>query len=143
MAVEDGLDPADQLGTPEDREDVVAVLALRLGHEHFEPVVEAEQRLRPVAVVDQPVERREQRHPVGDVAVGRVGVRLPAVGRRAHAEGAEPAFSEPALGLPQRQRLGLWEPPVGEVPQSLSVRPPRHRHLTPQMKRREHQPDVP
>ena len=64
-SVEDGLDAADQLGAAEDRQDVVAVLALRLRHEHLEPVVEAEQRLRAVAIVDQAVERGEERDAVG------------------------------------------------------------------------------
>ena len=43
-----------------DREDVVAVLALRLRDVHLEPVAEPEQLRRALAVVDEAVERREQ-----------------------------------------------------------------------------------
>ena len=49
--------------------------------EHLEAVPEAEERLGPVAVVDQAVEGREQRDPVGDLAAAGVRMRLPALGR--------------------------------------------------------------
>ena len=61
LAVEDGLDPPDDPVAAQDRQDVVAVLALRLRHVHLEPVVEAPERLGAVAVVDEPVERGEER----------------------------------------------------------------------------------
>ena len=44
----------------EDRQDVVAVLPLRLRHVHLEAVVEVEERLGAVAVVDQAVEGGEE-----------------------------------------------------------------------------------
>ena len=83
LPVEARLDATDEAVADEDREDVVAVLALRLRHVHLEAVVEVEERLGAVAVVDEAVERGEERDAVGDRAVGRVRVRLPALPRRA------------------------------------------------------------
>ena len=60
LAVEDRLDPADEAVAVEDREDVVAVLALRRRDVHLEPVEEVPERLGAVAVVDEAVERREE-----------------------------------------------------------------------------------
>src|SRR5438105_15866617 len=51
LAVEARLDAADELVADEDRQDVVAVLALRRRHVHLEPVAEAEERLGAGAVV--------------------------------------------------------------------------------------------
>ena len=65
LAVEARLRAADDLVADEEREHVVAVLALRLRHVHLEAVAEAPERLGAFAVVDQPVERREQRGAVG------------------------------------------------------------------------------
>ena len=66
LAVEARLDAADEAVAGEDRQDVVAVLALRLRHVHLEAVVEVEERLGPVAVVDEAVEGREERDAVGN-----------------------------------------------------------------------------
>ena len=66
----------------QDRQDVVAVLALRGRDVHLEPVEEAPERLRPVAVVDEPVERREEGRARGrhGLVVGiRMGEQLPAL----------------------------------------------------------------
>ena len=65
MPVEARLDASDDAVADEDGQDVVAVLALRLRHVHLEAVVEVEERLGAVAVVDQPVERGEERDAVG------------------------------------------------------------------------------
>ena len=51
------LDAADDTVAFQDREDVVAVLALRLRHVHLEAVEEVPQLVRAGAVVDQLVER--------------------------------------------------------------------------------------
>ena len=102
LAVEERVDAADQLVPVEEREDEVAVLALRLGDVDLEPEAEAEQLLGAVAVVDELVERRQQRRPrlarsalqqlgVGqpvaaqalDLDAGRTGLRGPAPSRRA------------------------------------------------------------
>ena len=69
LPVEERLDPAHQPVADEDREHVVAVLPLRLGNVHLEPVAKVEQRLSTVAIVDQAVERGEERHPLGDWTV--------------------------------------------------------------------------
>ena len=58
--VERRVDATDQRGAVEDREHVVAVLALRLRDVHLEPVAEPEQLRGALSVVDEPVERREQ-----------------------------------------------------------------------------------
>ena len=51
------LDPSDDPVAREQRQDVVPVLALRRGHVHLEPVAEVEQRLGPIAVVHEAIER--------------------------------------------------------------------------------------
>src|SRR6478672_13113007 len=56
LSVEPRLDATDESVPDEDRQDVVAVLALRLWHVHLESVPEVEQLLRAVAIVDQAVE---------------------------------------------------------------------------------------
>ncbi len=141
--VEDRLDPADQLIRAEDRQHVVAVLPPRLRHEHLEPVPETEELLRAVAVVDQPVERGEKRDAIRDVAVVGLGMRLPAVRRRADAERAEAPLREHALGGAQGERLGLRKRSLGEIPEPLPAGAPCDRDLPAQVQRRQHEPDLP
>src|SRR3954469_12669811 len=59
LAVEARLGAPDDLVADEQRQDVVAVLALRLRDIHLQPVAEAPEGLRAVAVLDETVERRE------------------------------------------------------------------------------------
>ena len=61
----------------EHRQDVVAVLPLRGRDVDLELVVEAEQLLRPPAVVDQPVERAEDRGARRERRIECLGVRVP------------------------------------------------------------------
>jgi hypothetical protein len=91
----------DDLVADEEREHVVAVLALRLRDVHLEPVAEVPERLGAVAVVDEAVERREERRAVGHRPVARVGVREPAALLVADAERPEAPLLAPALGLRQ------------------------------------------
>src|SRR5215510_3165577 len=119
--VEARLDTADDAVTGEDREDVVAELALRLRDVHLEPVVEAEQRLGPVAVVDEPVEGGEEgdavRHGIGAY----LGMRLPAAFAEPHSESAEALRGEHSLGVAEGDLLDLRVPAFGEIPQPLSA----------------------
>ena len=69
LAVEAGLRSPDDAVADEERQHVVAVLALRLRHVHLEAVEEVEERVRAVAVVDQAVEGGEKRGAIGDGAV--------------------------------------------------------------------------
>src|SRR5438105_1632527 len=71
-AIEDRIDPPDQLLAVEDRQHVVAVLALRGRDVDLDPVPEPPELLGAVAVVDQPVERREQ----GRATANRAVIRL-------------------------------------------------------------------
>src|SRR2546425_3809745 len=64
LAIEHGIDATHEPVAAEDGQDVVPELPLRLRDVHLEPVVEPEQRLGPVTVVDESVERRQERHPV-------------------------------------------------------------------------------
>ena len=104
--------------------------------------MEPEQRLRPVPIVDQPVEGREERDAVGNGAVERVRMRLPAPGRGAHAEGTKAPLRDRALGVPQRQRAGVREDALAEIPETLPARSPRDCDLPTQVERGEHEPDV-
>src|SRR5207249_6359384 len=76
LAVERRLDAADQPVAAQDRQHVVAVLALRLRHVHLEAVEEVPERLRPATVLDEAVEGGEERDPArGHRAVADVRVR--------------------------------------------------------------------
>ena len=57
------VDPGHQLAVEQEREHVVAVLALRLGHVDLDAVAEAEDPLGAGALPDQRVERAQQRPP--------------------------------------------------------------------------------
>ena len=105
LAVEARFGAADEPVADEQRQHVVAVLALRLRDVHLEPVAEAPQRLGPRAVVDQAVEGREQRRPVRHRLVAHVRVREPLALLEANAERAETARLELALGLAPGQLL--------------------------------------
>src|SRR5262245_21955990 len=126
--VEPRLDPADEPVADEDRQDVVAVLPLRLRHVHLEPVAEVEERFGAVAVVDQPVEGGEERHAIRDGAVHCIRVRLPSIGSEVDTERAEALLGALALGVTQRNPLGLGVPTLAEIPQALSVAAAHDRH---------------
>ena len=91
------LGAAGEAVADQQREHVVAVLALRGRHVHLQPVAEAEERLGPVPVVDQAVEGGEDGDPIEHVAVHRLGMRLEPPCREPDAERAEPALLEPLL----------------------------------------------
>ena len=65
LAVKLRVNPADQLLAVQRRQDVIAVLPLIPGHIHLQLVLKIEEGRRPVAVVNEPVERREQRRASG------------------------------------------------------------------------------
>ena len=94
--VEARLRAADDLVADEERQHVVAVLALRLRDEHLEPVAEVPQRLGAVAVVDEAVEGGEEDGAVGDGAVLGVRMRLPLALDELHALRAKaPLLADP------------------------------------------------
>ncbi len=139
----DRLDAADDPVAVQDRDDVVAVLALRLRHVHLEPVVEAPEELGARAVVDQPVERREERDAVRrDGAVRRVGMHLELAALEPHAERAEAQLVDQRLGLLPRQLLRLRVPALGEVPDALVAAPADDGDLAAHVQHLEHQPDL-
>ena len=71
------VDAADQSVAVQDREDVVAVLSFRNGDVDLDPVAEIPERLGAGTVVDQLVERRQQRGAIRHRAVVRVRVDVP------------------------------------------------------------------
>src|SRR5439155_21176077 len=75
LAIEPRLRAADEPVAGQERQDVVAVLALRRRHVHLQPVAEIEQRLGSIAVVHEAVERRKQRDAVRNWGFAHVGVR--------------------------------------------------------------------
>src|SRR5215467_9903832 len=89
LAVEARFGTPNEAVADEQRQDVVAVLALGLRHVHLEPEAEVEERLGPIPVVDEAIERRKQRRAVRDVSVRDVRMRFPALLRVADAERAE------------------------------------------------------
>jgi len=68
LAVQGGVDPADEAVAVQDGQDVVAVAAGRLGDVDLQAEAEAEQPLGPLAVDDQVVEGRQQGRPWPPVA---------------------------------------------------------------------------
>src|SRR5579859_555795 len=141
--VEDRLDAPHEPVALEDREDVVAVLALRRRDVHLEPVEEIPEGLGPVAVVNQPVERRQERDAVGRRAVLGVGMREEPASVEAHAERAKASFLVQAPRLRQRQRLGLGIPAVGEIPDALLAPPADDGDLAARREALEHQAHLP
>ena len=129
LAVGLGVELPDEPVVVEDRQRVVAPAALVLGFVHLEDELEAEELLSSHPVMDEPVERAEQRRPplqLRQVEVCRVdppGARHPVdlggltgtsgigilarhdgAGGPGDAEGAEPAFVAVRDGLVQRER---------------------------------------
>src|SRR5262249_43606154 len=142
LAVEAGIDPADPRAAAQNGEDVGAVLPLRLGHVHLEPVVEAEQLFGAVAVVDKPVERREEGDTSWNRAVGGIWMRHPFTGLEADAERSEALVGQPPLRLGQRYRLRLGIPTLGEVPETLSPAPADDGDVSAPVEDVEHHADV-
>ena len=81
--------------------------------------MEVPERLRPVAVVDEAVERGEERRAVGYLAVTGGGMGVEAAPLEADAECLEPLLVVGTLGFRERQRLGLGVPALGEVPEPV------------------------
>src|SRR6187455_2919741 len=104
----------------QNREDVVAVLALGLRHVHFEPVEEVPQSLGAVAVVDEAVEGREKRDARPDAAVLGLGVRDEASPLEPDAERTEALLVERSPRIRERYRLRLRVPALREVPEPLA-----------------------
>ena len=77
LAVGGGVDLPDEPVVVEHREGEVAPAAFGRGLVHLEGVLELEQLLRAAPVVDEPVERRQQRRPPLEVAAERGGVDAP------------------------------------------------------------------
>ena len=98
LPVEDRLDAADEPVAVEDGQDVVAVLPLRRRDVHLEPVVEVPERLGAGAVVDEPVERGEERRAGRDRRVLGLRVRDQPAALEPHAERAEALLREQLLG---------------------------------------------
>src|SRR5262249_13635834 len=119
LAVEDGLDPADEPVAVEDGEDVVAVLPLCRGDVHLEPVVEVPERLGAGSVADEPVERREERGAKRHGAVFGRGMNDEPAALELDSERAEALLRDQLLRPRPGDRLGLRIPPLGDVPDTL------------------------
>src|SRR3954464_8726637 len=119
-AIESRLDPPDGPVTAQDRQDVVAVLPLRLRDVHLEPVEEVPERLGTIAVLDEPVERGEERDTAPDGAGVRVRMGDDPVPAELDALRAKPFLLENPPRLGERQRLGLRPDALGEIPQALA-----------------------
>ena len=141
LPVESRFRAADDRVADEERQDVVAELALRLRDEHLEPVVEVPQRLGAVAVIDEAVEGRQEHGAVGHGTVDRVRVRLPLALDEPHALGAEAPLVADPLRHGHRNRLSLRPPARGEVPQALPAAAADDGDLAVMLEGQEHQPD--
>ena len=100
--------------------------------------MKVEQRFRSRPVVDQPVERGEERDALPDVPSVQVRMRVPYAPYEAHARGAKSLLLEESLGLAQRHGLGLRVPAVGEIPEPLAAAPADDRNLRPAVQDLEH-----
>ena len=143
LAVDDRLGPSDEAVADEERQDVVAVLALRRGDVHLEAVEEVPQRLGAVAVVDQAVERREQRRAVGDRSVGGVRVGEQAALLEPDAERAEALLVERTPSLRLGHGVAGRVDPLGEIPEPLPPAPSGDGDLAPEVQDRQHVADAP
>src|SRR5581483_12238202 len=100
---------------------------------------ESPQRLGACAVVDEAVQRREDRGARGHRRVIRVGVRdeLPAL--EPHAERAEALLLADLQRLLQGELLRLGEPALGKIPDALLAAATDDRHLAAGAHALEHQ----
>ena len=71
--------------------------------------------------MDEAIERGEERHSIGNRAVGCLRVCLPACPREPDSECAEATLGELTGGLALRHRLDLGIPALRKVPEALSV----------------------
>src|SRR3954451_12661051 len=133
------LDTADDASPAQDRQHVVAVFALRLRNVHLQPVAEPPQRLGPVAVGDEPVERREEGDAVAERRVHGLRVCKPAALLQPDALRAEAPVVEDARRLAPAHRLGVGVPALGEVPHALPAAPPDDGDLSARVQHAEHQ----
>ena len=100
------------------RHDEVAVLPLGTRHVDFQPEAKPEQGLGPLAIVDQPVERREERRSPHGPGI-RVGMCAPAASIPYNAQRAKPTFRKVRIGLIVREWLDPRIPSPREVPETL------------------------
>src|SRR4051812_39736831 len=137
------LDTADDTVAAQDRQHVVAVFALRLRDVHLQPVAEPPQRLGPVAVGDEPVERREEGDAVAERRVRGLRVREPAAALlEPDTLRAEAPVVEDARRLAPAHRLALGIPALGEVPHPLPAAAPDDGDLSARVQHAEHQPHL-
>ena len=166
LAVRGGVDLADQPVAVQHRERVVAPSALGRGLVHLELVVEVEQLEGALAVVDEPVERRQQRgaprerttqqrrvdaplafHAVDDGGLTHLA-HIPRFHRALQragsgdAERAEPPLVARALRLLEGDDRTVGVDARREVPQPLRSLPARDRDLAPRHHEVEHLLDV-
>ena len=140
-AVELGIDSPDETLAVQDRQHEVAVLPFGLRNVDLHAVVEVEERLGSRAVVDQPVERREERRAAHGTVVG-IAVCDPATAALLHAERTEPLLGEVGVCLVVRQRLGITVPTLRDVPQALAAVAADGRDLPARAEELEHSADV-
>src|SRR5579871_1148763 len=143
LAVVDGLDAPDHTVAAQDREHVVAVLALRLRNVHLEAVAKVPELLGPVAVVDELVERREERHATSHRAVFGVGMRIEPAAPQLDAACPEQLVVDQALCLAPRDALRLRVPPVREIPEPLLAAPSDDGDVAACVQEAEHQAHLP
>src|SRR5581483_5040280 len=141
--VEHGLRAPDDAVPDEDRQHVVAVLALRLGDVHLEPVAEVEERFGAVAVVHEPVEGREERYAVGYGGVVDLGMGVPLVADPLHPERSPAALRELALGVGEQNGLDVRVPPLREIPEPMPRAAPDDRDGAAVCEELQHDRDVP
>ena len=128
----------------QDREDVVAVLALRRRHVDLQAVAEAPQGLRAVAVVDEPVEGGEERRACRqDRTVVGVRVRKQLSALEHDAEGLALALHHSRPGLLPRDPLDRRIHAFGEIPDALALPAARDRDLAAVGEDHQHQRHLP
>src|SRR5215210_658241 len=166
LAIGDRVELADEAISVEDRQREVAPAPFGGRLVHLEVVLEVEELLRASAVVDQPVERRQERRATlevvgerrrvddpsagGSLDLGGLALDLLVVALPGHAEhlGArdsqrsQPAHREDPAGLAQRDGLHGRIDTLGEIPQPLPANATRDRHLPTRVEELEHLGDV-
>src|SRR5688500_10648210 len=143
LLVEARLGPADDAVADEKRQDVVAVLALRLRHEHLEPVAKVPERFGAVAVVDEAVEGGEEDGAFRDGSVDCIRMSFPVALDELDALRAKAPFLADRVRVPDRDRLGLRPPARREIPEPLAALPAGDRDFSVEVEAEEHQADLP
>src|SRR4030095_6149896 len=143
LSVVHHVDAAHDPVAAQDRQHVVPELTLRLRDVHLESVVEVPEELPAIAVVNEPVERREERDAVRHRIVRDLWVHVPPHTVLPDAERTSPLLFYQPLRLAPRRGLPGRKDALAEIPEPLLSDAPRDPDLAAGREDVQHQSHLP